>query len=162
MIIFTNGYSEHHERAINDSGYSITEYNDGDWKTSNDVEVQKILDTFDPLPAAKISSKRRIIEQIRKHSDAQKSYSSIERSTFSRQLREATAHESDVNSLTPLLDKIAVRSGINKSDLVLSIIKKSNDEYDLASSIVGERNRLESIIDIETDYKIIDKLEFIV
>jgi len=45
--------------AITEAGYTLTQKG-LTWESSNDVEVQAIIDTFDPLPFAREEAKKRV------------------------------------------------------------------------------------------------------
>lgn len=50
IVYKEHGYNLH--REISNLGYSLIQI-DGVWISSNDAEVQKIIDNYDPLPVAK-------------------------------------------------------------------------------------------------------------
>lgn len=61
MINYTEKGDWFHE-AVAEAGYSIEQRGDGNFYSSDDIAVQAIMDSFDPLPFAKAESLKEIAE----------------------------------------------------------------------------------------------------
>lgn len=66
MITYTEKGKWMHD-AISDAGHSLHQVENGDWISSNDIAVQAIVDSFDPLPFAKAEKIKQLkIEGLRR------------------------------------------------------------------------------------------------
>ncbi len=150
--------------AINAVGHSLqhrTVNRVSTWHSTDDVAVQAIIDTYDPLSYERTQAKSRIVEQSQESMQLlEDSYPSFERQTFPQQRSEILAWEKDNTTKTPTIDAIAVGRGRSREEHLTKVLEKSVEYHTLATTNAGERQRLEDVIDIETDFTIIQKINF--
>ena len=152
MINYTEKGHGLHE-AIANAGHKLWN-EDRAWKSTDDVAVQAIIDSYDPLNYEQLNAKIRIIEQIDAHTESlKKSYPFIEKEIFAYQKIEAEAHTLDSNAPTPTIDSIAASRGSSREDQLAVVKSKVIGNLIFAQALAGERQRLFDIIDASFDWE---------
>ena len=146
--------------VINEAGYYIGQEGRV-WTSSNDVAVQAIIDNYDPLPWEQLEAKQRILEQSEKSVlFITSKYPRFEIDTFTIQRQEALAFQANNNAITPNIDRIATRRGKTRAQVASRIITKSAQYEELMFNTAGERQRLEDLIDNESDWMVVRDINF--
>ena len=129
---------------------------------SKEAEAQSIIDAYDPVAYSRKIAKKRIVDQINESTkELVDKYPQVERDRFAEQEAEAIGFNVDPSALTPLIDEIVLRSGRSKALIASKIITKSNSRRLFDKAHLAERQKLFATIDISTNYKEIDGLNFI-
>ena len=129
---------------------------------SKEAEAQSIIDDYDPVPYSRKIAKKRIVDQINESTkELVNKYPQVERDRFAEQEAEAIAFNVDPSALTPLIDEIVLRSGRSKALIASKIITRSNSRRLVDKAHLAERQKLFATIDVTTNYKAIDGLNFI-
>ena len=146
--------------AINGSGHNLRQV-DNVWICSDDTAVQAIIDSYDPLPYEREQAKKRITNQINVAAESLESaYPEIEKRMFPYQRKEAEAYQSDSGAATPVLDAIATKRGVARTDQINRVLAKISEYDAFTASLIGERQRLEDLIDSEADFKVIQSINY--
>lgn len=137
------------------------ETTDGVTRTSNDTLAQSIIDTFDPLPLARLDAIKRINEQSQSYMQAiEDEYPEFEKRTWPTQKAEVEAWVSDNNNPTPLLDTIALSRGMDRLTLLNKTYNKVIQYNNTAATLAGKRQLLESQINDSNDLDFICTVNF--
>ena len=146
--------------AIEAAGHKIYHEN-GTAISSNDVAVQAIIDSYNPLPYEKMEARKRVIEQINRESDGlDSSYPVAEMRTFMVQRAEAEAYSLDNSAPTPMLSAIAIRRGITLAEQVTKVNAKLSIHDNIVNVLVGKRQKLNDQIKNETDFVVVQSINF--
>lgn len=137
------------------------ETTDGITRTSNDTLAQNIIDTFNPLPLARLDAIKRINEQSQSYMQAiEDEYPEFEKRTWPTQKAEVEAWVSDNNNPTPLLDTIALSRGMDRLTLLNKTYNKVIQYNNTAATLAGKRQLLESQINESNDLDFICTVNF--
>ena len=159
MITYSSRYSGL-MTEINNQGHTLFSIN-GVWVSSNDVEVQSIIDSFDELIPARVEAKKRIVDQSQAYmADVEAEYPSFEKATWPTQKAEVEAWAIDNTSPTPMLDNIAIARGMDRITILSKTLIKVVSYNDYAASLAGKRQKLEDDIDNSTDLDFISSINF--
>ena len=146
--------------AIDAAGHSISRRNN-EWAVSDLAAVQAIIDSFDDLSAHRNQAYTRIIEQANDAAESlELAYPEIEKRTFIKQEAEARAYTADTSKTPATLTIIAAARGITVDVLAATVVAKADYYTAAAATIIGERQRLEDLIDVETDWQVIQNINF--
>lgn len=160
MINYTEkGLGLHEEVARN--GYRLWKL-DGEHYSSNDVEVQKIIDSYDPLPKAKESKKAEILKDSNDILDAMilSKYPRFEVDTWQNQKADSEAYILDNNATTLTLDALASQRGTTKLATATKILEKAAQFAVISAKYAGERQRLEDLVDAATTVEQVELIKF--
>lgn len=156
-------YNEKYHYVINEierQGHHLIRI-DNEFISSNDTEVQKIIDNFDPLPFAKSEAKDRIKHQAELlMADAENSYPSFERQTWPYQRLEVEAWSVDNNAPTPTIDAIALSRGVDRIAQLNRTLAKVTKFKSTSNHLAGRRQYFEDLIDSSDDIDYINSLNF--
>ena len=134
---------------------------DNHWFSDNDIEVQKIIDSFDSVRYLQAEAKARIVEQSQAYmQQIESEYPSFERATWPTQKAEIEAWGVDNTSLTPLLDNIAIAREMDRVTLLNRTLAKVQAYNIQAAYLAGTRQKLEDEIDNSTDLDFISSINF--
>lgn len=132
---------------------------DGTWVSSDDVAVQAIIDSYDPLPDARTEAKARLVAQVNEATaELEAAYPEVIKRTFERQEAEARAYIADPNAVTPTLTKIATARGLDLSTLAARVIYKADAYRDVVDGLNVAMQVKEDQIDAETDWQVISTI----
>jgi hypothetical protein len=146
--------------AISQAGYYLRQV-DGAWISDNDVEVQKIINEYNPLPDAREQAKLRIREQS-EHimSVVQSAYPDFERQTWPYQRLEIEAWTQDNTTPTPTLDAIAMSRGVDREAFLSRVTEKTSEFKALSNRVVGRKQHFSDLIDASADLAFINSVNF--
>lgn len=146
---------------INESGYSIWHTN-GICYSSNDEEVQKIIDEYDPLPEAKNKKKKEILKDSSDFLNTVilDKYPRFEIDTWQNQLADALKYKADNNAITITLDALSLARGVDKNTTADRIIAKAQQFAAFSATYAGERQRLEDLVDAAISVEEILQINF--
>jgi len=145
---------------ITKQGYSLYRL-DNVWVSSNDIEVQKIIDAFDSVAYVRGLAKVRITAQAEAVMiGVELQYPSFARQTWTTQKIEAESYQKDINSLTPTLDLIALNREVDRVTLINKTLIKVAEYNTTAATLEGKRQKLEDDIDNSTDLDYINSINF--
>lgn len=126
-----------------------------------DEETQALIDNYDPLPLSRQSALERINEQSQNYINSQlEEYPEFERQTWELQRQEALNYQNNPLAETPTINAIASARGIDRVTLINRIITNNVNWRDLAAHVAGIRQGLLDRAWAETDYRIIDQINF--
>lgn len=132
-----------------------------EWKSSNDVVVQSLIDNYDPVPYEQGEAKARIVEQANEAMQSlEDMYPSFEKQTWPYQKAEVEAWVLDSEALTPTIDAIVLVRGNDRLTHLSKTAGKITAYHTLSTQYAGERQRLEDVIDAETDWRVIQNINF--
>lgn len=161
MIVATY-IDEYLTKEIHEQGYSIYSL-DGVYKSSNDIEVQKIIDIYDSLPSAKIEAKARIVKQSNAVMQSiEDSYPEFEKKTWTYQKYEVEAWALDNNALTPTIDAIALARGVDRLAQLTRVKAKVVTYSDSTNKLTGLRQKYFDDIESSTDIDFISSINFVI
>lgn len=138
-----------------------TENRDGKMIYSDKDAIDAIVNSFDPLPAAKVDAITRINEQSQALIQSiEDSYPEFEKRTWPTQKAEVESWVKDSNSPTPLLDVISATRGVERIAL-LNKTKVKVEQYNLyAASLAGKRQKIEDSIIESSDLDFVCTVNF--
>ena len=146
------------QKAIHQAGYYLMNKN-GVWVSSNDVAVQAIINTYNPLPYEQQVAITKINAAIQAQlAKIVAGYPGHEVSTWPQQVSESVAYTANPASPTPMLSSIAVASGQPVSAIASNVLSKAAAYAALSGSLVGMRITLSATIYAATDWKTIKAL----
>ena len=160
MINYNSKYSGVIEE-VEKQGYMLVSSNRV-WVSSNDVEVQKIIDSFDYVLCEQEKANKRINEQLQEYLNnlISSKYSRAEQDTFPYQRLEIEAHTKDPSSLTPTIDKIALNRGVSRDDQLSKVGAKTAYFTDLTDTAIGKSQKLKDQVKASTDLDYINSINF--
>ena len=136
---------------------------DNVWISNNDEAAQAIIDNYDPVPYERTEALKRIIEQADDAASAlEASYPEIEKRTFIKQEIEARAYIADDTTAAPTLTIIANARGLTVDVIAQRVVAKADYYTAAAATIIGARQHAEDLIDVETDWKVIQSINLAV
>lgn len=140
--------------ATSNFGVSSAWRTDGQALTESDeIELQAIIDSYDPWPTEKANKLAEILSDSESylHEAVMKFYPRFEVETWPYQKADAEAYALDNTASTPTIDAIVAARGVAKSVIAPKILEKAGQFNATAATFAGERQRLEDIIDAMND-----------
>ena len=156
-------YNSKHDgisQEVTRAGYCLFR-RDNQWFSDNDVEVQKIIDSFDSVGYLRSQARARVVEQSQMHmQQVESEYPSFERATWPTQKAEIEAWGFDATSPTPLLDNIAIAREMDRVALLNRTLIKVSTYNEQAAYLAGTRQKIEDLIDNSSDLDFISSINF--
>ena len=150
--------NSHLQNAIGLAGHKI-QRSDNQWRTSDDVAVQAIIDSFDSLPATVQEAKERLIVQADKESEAELNrYPKIVRDTFVELERQALLFIDDNNASVPMIEEIATKRGRSKSSVANKVKTRAENSRAFANEINARIQYKNDLIDAASDWKVVQAI----
>ena len=148
-------------KLISDSGYSLW-HTDGVAYSDNDIEVQKIIDGYDPLPDSKTKKKAELVKDSEEllNTVILSKYPRFEVDTWQNQKDDANAYLANNNAVTITLDALASQRGVNKLDAANKILEKASQFASYSAMYAGERQRLEDLVDLAVTVEAVESIKF--
>ena len=129
--------------------------------SDNDIEVQKLIDGYNPLPEAKEEAKLRIKQEIEDHFNSIKAkYPSIELERFAIIELEYEKYQADNSASIPTITAIAASRGVTVAQQLSEIGQKLNAYKNLVNTAIGKRDKLFDQIDSETNFQNLDNIKY--
>jgi predicted component of type VI protein secretion system len=163
--------SKYLDLALSGSDYSQLDENrvkifyrlDGADMTSQDeINVQSLLDNYDPLPKFRERAKQRLIEEFEQATlEIESAYPEVEKRTFIKQEDEARAFIADNTTPTPTLTPIAQARSLTVQEIANRVIIKADTYTAQVSALIGLRQAKEDQIDIETDLDVLETISLV-
>ena len=142
------------------AGYNLKRL-DNEWITTHETEVQAIINAHDPVPYERTQAKARITAQANAVMQSlEDAYPEFEKKTWPYQKLESEAYALDPNAATPTIDAIATGRGKDRVTHILATQVKVAEYHATSTALIGERQRLEDLIDAETDWQVIQDINF--
>lgn len=170
-MVFYNGKDGGLLEQLKKSGYSVVQINnehqafnlEGDRSNLIDIEVQKIIDSYNPLISVKTAKKKEILGDSNKFMSLAilDKYPRFEVDTWQNQKADAEAYFSDNNAITITLDALASQRGKPREETAIKILEKSGQFAAFSARYAGERQRLEDLIDSATTIEQLNNIRFI-
>lgn len=149
--------------AIKAAGHSLQQIN-GVWMSSNDDEVQAIIDSYDPIPDLQEKAKSRIIETANLAMKAlEDEYPEFEKRTWPMQREDVINWRNSgysAGAATPTIDAIALQRGQDRIEVLQRAEIKVNAYKDLSCKWAGERQRLDKLVEQSADINFLQSVTF--
>lgn len=159
MINFTSKYGYVIEE-IERQGHSLIRLNNK-WVADDEVAVQAIIDTFDPIPNARYDAIQRINRQSQEVMEVIESqYPSFEKHTWPSQKIESERWAANDSADTPTIDAIASARGVERVSLILKTLEKVQAFNLQAATMAGKRQAIEHEIEQSSDIDWICSVNF--
>ena len=159
MITYTEKGIGLHD-VVRKAGYTLREEN-GVWVSDNDVAVQAIIDSFDPLVSAKAAKKK----AIDAHAAALRNVivngtSPAEMAAWGLKVLQAARVQAGETTGTELIDAEATVRGVSRAAMA-AIVKGNSDGLSaLETQISGNAGKHKDIIAAMTDWQAIAAYDF--
>lgn len=128
--------------------------------------VEDGLPVWEDIPPPTLEEARtRKLAELRQACDAATAdlkapYSDTERLTWERQERQARAFMDDNQAVTPLMDELAAKRGLERPEMAQKIITKANAFEAAAAEAIGTQQALEDVVKAATTVAEIEAVEW--
>ena len=118
----------------------------------DEVEIQRLIDTYNPLPLERRRAKKRVLQEFEDTLENLESrYPASEKRLFWKMEQEARAYLADNTAETPVLTIIARERLRSVTQIANRVIARADAQAAQIAELVGKRHRAEDRIDASND-----------